>query len=291
MAEKGNNVRRVSGKKKNKPKIRFNIWMMIIIFALSFAGCFILYMAAANLNEDFFDEEFVSVVEETTTAPAEEDNDIQQEDNVTEPDEEDIPQNNVEIDNPVKSSSAVDISYLENCCLVTDSTMLGVKGKGLDDVIGNDALNASNVNTAKVESSYGTVTAYEILKLKKPMNVYIMLGSDIGVSEIDTMIAEVTKLVSGVKASVPGVSIYVMQIPPVHGDAEKNTLINEYNGRLLSMADSLMVHCLDTNTGFKGNDGNLNAEYVNISEEDGSVSISDKLYDDMTGYILTHTVS
>lgn len=290
MAEKGNNVRRVSGKKKNKPKIRFNIWMMIIIFALSFAGCFILYMAAANLNEDFFDEEFVSVVEEeTTTAPAEED--IQQGSETPEVTEGDEPDNNVVIDNPVKSSAAVDISYLENCCLVTDSTMLGIKGNGLDDVVGNAALNAANVNTAKVESSYGTVTAYEILKLKKPMNVYIMLGSDIGVSEIDTMIAEVTKLVSGVKASVPGVSIYVMQIPPVHGDAEKNTLINEYNSRLLSMADSLMVHCLDTNTGFKGNDGNLNAEYVNISEEDGSVSISDKLYDDITGYILTHTVS
>lgn len=288
MANKGNTVRRVSGKKKNRPKVRFNIWMLIIIFALSFAGCFVLYMAAANMNEDFFDEEFI-VSQNESDNQAEESSPSEE---VTEPSENDTQeeQPSVPVNNPVQSSAAVDISYLENCCLVTDSTLLAMKEHGFSDVIGSDMLSAATVNQTKVESSYGTVTVYETMKLKKPMNVYLMLGSDIGVSEIDTMISEYMSLVSSLKASVPDMKIYIMQLPPVHGDAEKNTLINAYNSRLLALANSMEVHCLDTNTEFKGNDGNLAAEYTNISEEDGSVSLAGSYYEDILGYILTHTV-
>ena len=60
MAKKSN-VRRVSDKKKNKPKVRFNIGVLIIIFSISFAGCFGLYMAAANMDENFFDDEYSAV--------------------------------------------------------------------------------------------------------------------------------------------------------------------------------------------------------------------------------------
>ena len=51
-------VQRNNGKRRGKPKVRFNFGMLIIIFFLSFAACFTLYMLAANFNDDFFKDDF-----------------------------------------------------------------------------------------------------------------------------------------------------------------------------------------------------------------------------------------
>ena len=66
---KGRNVRRSSGKRKNRPKVRFSIWGLILLFAFAFAGCFVLYMVKANLDENFLEEEFgsASIIEEVPT--------------------------------------------------------------------------------------------------------------------------------------------------------------------------------------------------------------------------------
>ena len=286
MAKKSN-VRRVSDKKKNKPKVRFNIGVLIIIFFLSFAGCFGLYMAAANMDENFFDDEFSAVYEDSSSAADNSADESQGETAEGEnPTEVSQP---ATVTNPVPESAAADASYLDNCCLITDSTLLGMSGKGFKDVIGNTALNAANVNNAKVESSYGTVTVYETLKIKKPSIVYLMLGSDIGVSSTDDMITAYTNLVTNLKASLPEMKIYIMQLPPVLDNAEKNGLINEYNTRLLSLADTLGVYCLDTNTGMKDNNGNLKEDYRGEQDEYYNYTINDKYYDYISGYILTHT--
>lgn len=287
MAKKGN-VRRISDKKKNRPKIRFNIWMLIIIFALSFAGCFVLYMAAANMDEDFFDDEFsgVDIIENSGASE-------QLESSVPDDAEDTTSGGNSSaqtvISNPVPSSAAVDISYIESCCLVTDSTLLAMKNHGFSDVIGSDALNAVSINTTKVESSYGTVTAYETLKIKKPINVYIMLGSDIGVSSTDDMISNYMTFINNLKSSIPETKIYIMQLPPVFADEDKNAVINDYNTRLLSLADTLGVYCIDTNTEFKANDGNLREEYISTDSDNYNFSYTEKYYTDICGYILTHT--
>ncbi len=285
--EKKKNVRKITDKKKNRPKIRFNIWMLIIIFALSFAGCFILYMIAANLDEDFFKDDTstssqVSTDEDGDSADTTED----ATDGTTEEATQAAPQ--AEIIYPVPKSETVDVSYLENCCMITDSTLLDMKKyTDFKDVIGGEQLGAASANTAKVESNYGNVTVYEALKLKKPMNVYLMLGNDLGTSSIDEMISSYRTLISNLRASLPNMKIYVMQLPPVYTDSETvtNALIDEYNSKLLEMAKSSGVYCLDTNTDFKANEGNLKADYV--SEEDGTIKSA--FYRDMCGFILTHT--
>lgn len=276
-------VRRSTGKKKKGPKIKFNIWLAIILFAITFAACFVLYMIAANLDDDFFSEEFSKVVTEET---------LPDEETQATSEGETLPVEATDAavlpkaDNPVQESAAVDISYLDNCCLVTDSTLLGMQNAGFSDVFGNEQLNAATASTTKVDSNFGTVTVGEALKLKKPMNVYIMLGSDIGTSVTDDMVSSYMNLISGIKTSLPEMKIYIMQLPPVFGDADKNALINEYNTRLLALADTLGVYCIDTNTAFKSNDGNLSEEYVDT--ETGGYNT--KLYDDIKGIILTHTV-
>lgn len=283
MAKKGN-VRRISEKKRNKPKVRFSIWMLIIIFSLSFIGCFGLYMAAANMDDDFFTDEFGTVVEKATEPasgesstdgsgePASGDTDVQE-------------SSQAAALNPVPESAAMDMTYMDNCCLVTDK-FLSLKDYGFKDVIGSESLTAASVNETKVESNYGTVTVYETLKIKKPMNAYIMLGSDIGVSSTDEMISAYTTLVTNLKTAMPEMKIYIMQLPPVFDNAEMNTMINDYNARLLSLADTLGVYCLDTNTGFKNNDGNLHDDYKGAE----GTEYASKFFDDIVGYILTHTM-
>lgn len=139
-----------------------------------------------------------------------------------------------------------------------------------------------------METNYGTVTVYETLQIKKPMNVYFMLGSDIGTVTVDEMISNYTTLVSNLHAYKPDMNIYVMQLPPVAADTTTvtNELINEYNTKLLNMANTVGVNCIDTNTALKSVEGTLSAEYW--SADTGT--FTDEAYKTIAGYILTHTV-
>lgn len=277
-------IQRNSDRKRSKPKFRFNVGMLIIIFAFSFIGCFLLYMVAANTNENFLSEEFKNEIikeesmddkkDDISTSVAEESSDV------------DVP--SLSVTNPVPQSAAVDLSYLESCCMITDSTLLEMKNKtSFKDVLGSAELNAVSVNKVKIESNYGTITPYEAMKLKKPMNIYIMLGSDIGTSSMDEMISNYTEFVNSLKASLTDSNIYIMQLPPViTGGTVTNEMINEYNTKLLELANNSSVYCIDTNTALKTVDGNLAEEYWSTETN----SFTEKVYNEICGYILTHTV-
>ncbi|MBQ8961795.1 MAG: hypothetical protein IJ071_11385 [Ruminococcus sp.] len=277
-------IQRKSSKKRGKPMLRFNFWVLFIIFVLSFAACFILYMVAANLNPNFFKDEFeASVSQEDTSLPDQQEQEPTQ---AQEAPQEDQPV----ITNPVPQSAAVDAGYFDSCCMITDSTLLrmGALGKiPQANVLGNDQLNALNCNSTRVESSYGTVTPYEVIKLKKPDQVYIMLGSDIGTSSADEMVASYATLVNNIHASLPELKIYVMQLPPVIYDNETvtNDMINDYNAKLLDMCNKAGVYCIDTNTALKGESGTLSEEYWDYD----TLSLSQAAYEQICGYILTHT--
>ena len=64
MAKK-KSITRISNKKRGRPKVRFSIWGLILIFFISFGACFTIYMLAANFDENFFEKAFdTAVVEE-----------------------------------------------------------------------------------------------------------------------------------------------------------------------------------------------------------------------------------
>ncbi|MDE5582617.1 MAG: hypothetical protein K2J08_02780 [Ruminococcus sp.] len=279
------NTRSVSGKKRKKRRMKFNFGVLLIIFILSFSACFALYMVSANANENFFDEEFNSIIVEK-----DKENDSDGEETLE--NTEDVPSENksakAPVTNPVPQSAVADYAtYFDNCCLITDSTLLEIgQHTAFTDVIGDSALNASNCTTAKVESNYGTVTIYDTLKLKKPQNVYIMLGSDIGTSPSEDMINSYSTLIANLTAVLPDMNIYVMQIPPVIMDSGTvtNELINTYNEQLLAMANSANVHCIDTSTALKSVDGNLRSEYWSTEES----KFNADMYKAVVEYILSH---
>lgn len=282
-------VRKVSDNKRGRPFIRFNFWMLVIIFGLSFLGCFILYMLAANVSDNFFDEEFsVSSVSEsespidTSTTLAE----ISESDSTETTVTTSAPVKTVV--NPVPESAKADASYFDDVWLLTDPTLLNIKqNTSIKNVLGNDALNAMNVNTHKIESVYGTITAFQNLQIINPKAVYIMLGADLSTSSADEMINSYSSLISNMLISMPDTKIYIMQLPPIYTDSEtlSNEKINDYNSKLLQLANNHSVYCIDTNTILKNNGGTLDEQYYSAEENTLSSTAYSTIYD----YILTHT--
>lgn len=292
--DKKHTVQRISNKKRGRPKVRFNLMVVIILTALSFVACFVLYMINANVTGDVLDsddssEKTTVTASETSTDESGASSETQDGSQSETETEAPAPQSNSNIAYPVPQSEAADASYFENCCLISDQTLLSMSQySDLKDVLGSSQLNAANCNETSITSTYGNVTPYQTIQLKKPMNLYIMLGSDIGTSSVDDMISGYTKLVTSLHNYLPEMHIYVMQYPPAPAGSETVTaeLVDSYNTRLMEMAKSIGVYCLDTNTLLRSSDGPIGEEYWDTE--------SSKLTEDackaISGYILTHTV-
>ncbi len=286
--DKKHTIQRISNKKRGKPKVRFNFMIIVIICLLVFAICFVFYMINANVKGNALDDDDdENIPQPVTASDVQEGTDVQQQ---TEPVSE-APAVNQDIVYPLPQSEAKGKDYFEDCCLITDGTLLNMsKNTDLKDIIGNSQLGAANCNTMTVSSSYGNLKPYEIIKVKKPNKLYIMLGYDIGTSTPEDMISNYTTLVSNIHSFLPNTDIYIMQLPPVpattpESSAMNNDIINSYNTKLLNMAKSLGVYCIDTNTALRGADGAISGEYW--SEDDGW--LTSKAYKAIADYILTHT--
>lgn len=289
---KGKAVQQKKMKKRRKPRLRFRFGTLVVIFILGFAACFIIYMVAANANDDFFVDEFDKTIAElenegkqnTTDAVGSEVPGAAE--GGTSPTENVTPSPVV---NPVPESEAQKDEYFADCCLVTDSTLAAMKSFGKfaeGNVFTAPELTAAVCNSAKVESSFGYLTPYEIIKDKKPSVLYIMLGSDLGVSDRDEMIANYTTFVNNLHTSLPSMKIYVMQLPPVIYDSDvvTNEMVNTFNTQLLAMCNTLGVYCIDTNTALKSEEGKLAEDYWSYE----TLTLSEAGLKAVSDYILTH---
>ena len=272
-------VQRNHGKRRGKPKVRFNFGVLIIIFFLSFAACFTLYMLAANFNDDFFKDEY----DQTLISTQDQTNSSEESPSGA----ASVSNGSGNVTNPVPQSEAADAAYLDGCTLVTDITLADMAEKSsLKDVLADASLGAASCNDVKINSSYGSETIYDTMKVKKPSTLYIMLGSDLGTSSVDDMISSYTSLVNNLHAALPEMKIYLMQLPPVIYDTETvtNSLVNEYNTRLLDLATAAGVYCIDTNTPLKSGNGALDEAYWSYD----TLSLGDAGYAKVCDIILTH---
>ena len=272
-------VQRNHGKRRGKPKVRFNFGVLIIIFFLSFAACFTLYMLAANFNDDFFKDEY----DQTLISTQDQTNSSEESPSGA----ASVSNGSGNVTNPVPQSEAADAAYLDGCTLVTDITLADMAEKSsLKDVLTDASLGAASCNDVKINSSYGSETIYDTMKVKKPSTLYIMLGSDLGTSSVDDMISSYTSLVNNLHAALPEMKIYLMQLPPVIYDTETvtNSLVNEYNTRLLDLATAAGVYCIDTNTPLKSGNGALDEAYWSYD----TLSLGDAGYAKVCDIILTH---
>lgn len=277
-------VQRKKGRKKGGPKVKFSFGALFSIVIFSFAIIFALYMLSANFNENFLSEEF-GISSEVPKSGDESADTARSSGN----DEGSDTVSDVnDMANPVPQSDKADITYLENCCLVTDKTLAGISGFNKGSVFGGEMINTSNVMTEKIESSFGTLSVYDIMKQKKPQTLYIMLGSELDTVSADEMTESYTNFVNSLKSALPNMTIYVMQYPPVLYDSDTltNEMVNDYNNKLLMMCNTIGVYCIDTNTALKSESGKLNEELWSYE----TLSLSQEGYDKVIDYILTHAV-
>lgn len=285
--EKKRSVHHNSKKKKIRPKLRFRFGAVVAIFILSFALCFAVFMVMANSDDSFLEKEISST--ESTADDENMDEEASGENTEEKPEKSDVLPTG--ITNPVPQSEMYDSIYLDGCSLVTDATLAGMKGKAFteDNIFGGENVNLSTVMTEKLESRFGTLSAYEIIKQKKPSVLYLMFGSELEKEPADSMIEKYTNLVNSILSAVPEVDVYVMQYPPVLYDTDTltNDMVNDYNSRLLTMCNTLGIHCIDTNTPLKSEAGKLDESYWSYE----TLTLSEKGYDKVKEYILNHVAS
>lgn len=265
---------KISDTKKNKPFLKFNFLILILIFALSFTGCFALYMVSANLDKDFFENKKDSETSSSFITESEDDS-------------LDLSLNEAaakNVSNPVPECSPADESYFEKSMFIADSFILGSENTRLKNVIGSTALNASNLNTAKLDSANGSNTAEELVKAALPENIYILLSNNI--SDISGATGSIDTFITNLMLILPDSDIYIMEAPPVSSQNTEvtNEQINSYNSALLNLANKKSVYCIDTNTLLKNNDGSLNEKYYSADTSSLNQDGVNKICD----YVLTH---
>lgn len=193
-------------------------------------------------------------------------------------------------------SQAADMSYLDDAAFVGDSITYGLftYGKlGANQVLAYQSMNIDKINTATIPTAdYGDITILDAIGKYQPKKVYIMIGSNgIAWLSIDGMIENYRTFVSDVQAADPDCLVYILSIPPIaatfktEDPVQFNLNIDEYNGRLQTLADELGVYYLDFNAQLKDANGYLKEEY---NGGDG-MHFKSATYDVMLDYVLTHT--
>ncbi len=196
----------------------------------------------------------------------------------------------------VAASGAVDLTYFDDAVFVGDSITVGLGNYKIlpaENVYADIGLNLDTIQTKQtVQTSSGSVTVLDALKLKKPSKVYIMLGSN-GIAWIkpESLAKKYEAFLDQVIEALPDATIYVESILPVAASKEaadarySNASINEYNQLLFNLAKEKGVYYLDCHASFKGADGALSTEYA---EQDG-MHLKKTGYEALLEFFKTHT--
>lgn len=201
---------------------------------------------------------------------------------------------------PVAESKRQSDSYLDSCAFIGDSITTGLSGYKFvkkSNVFAMEGLRIDNITEKTIPTAdYGDVLALDGLAKMKPQNVYILLGSN-GVSwyKNDDMIKDFSDFIDSVQGELPDANVYIISITPVGTKKESiatpedgrvlNTEIDNFNSRLLELANQKSVNYLDVNSALKDSSGKLPDSVTT----DG-MHFNKATYQTFVDYILTHTV-
>lgn len=293
-------------KQRRGPVMRFRFSQLILIWVLSLIFCFAAYLYNRNVYPEkdvFLDTAEDSSAELSSLSddafndyipdmPAEE---LPEESSEEEPVEEDPSQyQTTDKINPVPESAPQDASYLQSCAFLGESNIHRLGEFGLlqpFSVYASDTLTLQNYTKEYVMLEGTTI---RILSAVNSANcpIYLMFGTEsLGKQAADQTADQFDQLLTSVKATAPEATIYVLSIPPVTAFAETNgetpilnSVIDDYNSRLLNVCNLRDVYFVDTNTALKNNDGKLNA---NLADEDG-IHLTQEASQMLLDYVLTH---
>jgi hypothetical protein len=180
--------------------------------------------------------------------------------------------------NPVpQTDDKMGSAYLTNCLFIGDSILSGLSEN-------------SNVSSAHIKSgvSYILTNISADMEDFSSQNIYLMLGmTELEEQSADSLISTYDEVIRDFKVKYPDSDIYVLSLVPVSEDNMTlfNSTIDDFNSKLLSVANTESVHYVDINTALKDNAGYLSENYYE------SGSLNDAAYEKIIDYILYHTIN
>ncbi|MGN0613624.1 MAG: GDSL-type esterase/lipase family protein [Porcipelethomonas sp.] len=281
-------------KSSTRPVLRFRFKVVVIIFLLVTAAFFVVYMTGANFEGDeegSFTATWLENKDEQASGSSAEEQAQQKS-------KESNSENSVaeKVVNPVPESEPMSQTYFGRCVFVGDSITVGLSDYQLvpmKNVIAEVGMNIEKINTETLQTAYGETTVHDALVQANPENIYIMLGSNgIAWLTIDEMLAEYSEFTDSVKKSLPDSKIYILSIPPVTAARETsdspilNSDIDEYNLKLLDLANEKGFYYVDVNSALRDESGKFPEE----NAADDGMHFNKSTYNIMLDYILAHVV-
>lgn len=298
--------RKAKRKKQHRgPVMRFKFSQLILLWILSLILCFGTYLYNRNFHpeKDVFlataEESEVTEESQLESLPAEEEPlELTEEPELTEEStQEEEPALDVPTTdkiNPVPESVPQAPDYLNKCAFLGETNIYQLGQHGLlqpYSVYASEKLNLTNYMREYVMLEGTTI---RILSAINSANcpIYLMFGTEsLGTQPADQTADQFDQLLNSAIATAPEAQVIVLSIPPVTEFAEnngdnpiKNSVIDDYNTRLLEISNKRDVYFVDVNTALKNNEGKLNKEYA---EEDG-IHLNAQGGQMLLNYVLNH---
>jgi len=304
-------------KKHRGPVMRFKFSRLVLIWVLSLILCFGAYLYKVNFHPDpekSTDSESSAVVEESTLAPEESSvaellpDESSQSDSLidvslaeSEEDSAPAPTGPKKI-NPVPGTvvSAHTAEYLDKCAFIGEKNIyyLGLAGllKAPYGYYASENLTLQNYQRESVvlkDGSRPEGTKIRVLSAIRSAScpIYLMFGTEsLSTQAADETAEQFRIFMNDVRTAAPEAEIFVMSIPPVTAAAEKgekplkNSVIDDYNSKLLEICNTENVWFVDTNTALKDNNGRLDPHYA---MEDG-IHLTTEAGQILLNYVLSH---
>lgn len=239
--------------RQQRARIRFKPGVLILLVALSFAGCFTAYIIKANTTPGYWEDVIVA------------DMHLDDGDGLASKNSR-----RANVTNPVPSGDRADDAYMGQVAFIGEVAPLSTCYETNPGMVFTDALLdlAESRMRSIARSLYGS----------SPKAVYIWYQAP---SDLEAGGDAVKALVDSIREQTPEMSIYVLTAIPVQ-ETENFQKTETWNASLFAMADELGLHYVDVSTTLKANDGTLADAYRNHPEN---------LYKTVGDQILTHVAA
>ncbi len=230
------NKRRKHGKveaRQVRARIRFKPGVLVLIALLTFIGCFAIYLISASAQEDYWEREIASTLEDESTNKS-----------------GDKSKRRGNVTNPVPSSERAEDTRMEEVAFIGDVAAFVGYYKTNSAMVFTDAV------TGMAESRMRSIA--RSLRGTAPKAVYLWYQCP---ADLEAASDSLESLVDNITEQMPDVPVYILSATPA-SDAAQNQKTDTWNAALFAMADKLGLHYIDVSTTLKANDGTLTAAYA-----------------------------
>ncbi|MDE6005048.1 MAG: hypothetical protein K2G88_06650 [Oscillospiraceae bacterium] len=217
--------------KKAKPFLQFKLGILLILIILSFLAVFALYMINATSQEDYWETEILSNLENTTNR-----------------NEKSTSKNKISVTNPVPASDRAEEERMSECAFIGDVSSLTAYYDTKTNLVFTDSV--TSMSESRMESISRNISSAKA--------VYLWYDTPENQEETLTALQNLFSSIRGQNSNMP---VYILTALPKE-NLEQSEQADTWNTALFSLADEIGLHYVDISTLLKTNDGVLSASYL-----------------------------